>query len=97
MSAFIININDALIGPRCLLCTLLFLRNPLVSLIFIMFMPVWQIAPLFLYTINHLNPTALKYFCINQGNQMAFSNLTSPYMSSLALSALFEYLCYGPL
>ena len=58
-------------------------------------MPVWQIAPLFLYTINHLNPTALKYFCINQGDQMAFSNLTSPYMSSLALSALFEYLCYG--
>ena len=37
----------------------------------------------------------LNYFCINHGDQRFFFNLKSSYSSLLAVSASFEYLCYG--
>ena len=42
-----------------------------------------------------LNLTALKYLSINHGDQRSFFNLKSSYMYYSALSASFEYLCYG--
>ena len=38
--------------------------------------------------------TALKYFCINHGDQRIFFNLKSSLKSLLCISASFEYLCY---
>ena len=38
---------------------------------------------------------ALKYFCINHGEQGVIFNLKSSQMSWVAVSASFEYLCYG--
>ena len=42
-----------------------------------------------------LTLTAPEYACINHIDQRDFFNLKSSQTSSLALSALFEYLCYG--
>ena len=44
---------------------------------------------------HYLTLEALKYFCIKNGDQKCFFNLKSSYMSLLALSASFEYLCCG--
>ena len=38
---------------------------------------------------------ALKYFCTNHGNQRVFSILIHHQCLKSALSASFEYLCYG--
>ena len=43
-----------------------------------------------------LTLTALKYFCIDHGEQVFF-NLKSSWLSLLALSFSFKYPCYGSL
>ena len=48
-----------------------------------------------LVTIRVRNYRLNPYFCINHRDQRGFFNLKSSYMPYIALSASFEYLCYG--
>ena len=43
---------------------------------------------------SFLTLKALKYFCLNYGDQRVSLNLSASKISKLAISASFEYLCY---